>query len=65
MKLGKLVLIGALTFSGFTAIEMIKPTSQVTAAYSDPFNDDWGLKPLWIWKVPWKVHINLIGKLGI
>ncbi|TKI00389.1 DUF5065 family protein, partial [Bacillus cereus] len=25
MKLGKLALIGALTFSGFTAIEMSKP----------------------------------------
>ena len=27
MKLGKLALIGVLTFSGFTAIEMSKPTS--------------------------------------
>ncbi|PEK34359.1 DUF5065 domain-containing protein [Bacillus toyonensis] len=32
MKLGKLALVGALTFGGFTAIEMIKPTSQAAAA---------------------------------
>ncbi|HHK5542487.1 MULTISPECIES: DUF5065 family protein [Bacillus cereus group] len=46
MKLGKLALIGALTFSGFTAIEMSKPTSQAAAAYSDPLNDDWGFKTI-------------------
>ncbi|TKH36858.1 DUF5065 family protein, partial [Bacillus cereus] len=39
MKLGKLALIGVLTFSGFTAIEMSKPTSHAAAAYSDPLND--------------------------
>ncbi|KAF6544030.1 DUF5065 family protein [Bacillus sp. EKM202B] len=32
MKLGKLALVGALTFGGFTAVEMIKPTSQAAAA---------------------------------
>ena len=29
MKLGKLALIGVLTFSGFTAIEMSKPTHKL------------------------------------
>ncbi|MDT3498393.1 DUF5065 family protein [Bacillus toyonensis] len=46
MKLGKLALVGALTFGGFTAVEMIKPTSQAAAAYeepySDPYHDRWG-----------------------
>ncbi|EHL65978.1 MULTISPECIES: DUF5065 family protein [Bacillus cereus group] len=46
MKLGKLALVGVLTFGGFTAVEMIKPTSQAAAAYeepySDPYNDSWG-----------------------
>ncbi|MED3202226.1 DUF5065 family protein [Bacillus toyonensis] len=32
MKLGKLALVGALTFGGFTAVEMIKPNSQAAAA---------------------------------
>ncbi len=31
MKLGKLALVGVLTFGGFTAVEMIKPTSQAAA----------------------------------
>ncbi|MEC5241413.1 hypothetical protein [Bacillus mycoides] len=44
MKLGKVVLIGSLLLGGFTSIEMITPTKQVEAAYSDPFNDDWGFK---------------------
>ncbi|KEK24720.1 DUF5065 family protein [Bacillus gaemokensis] len=44
MKLGKVAIIGALTLGGFTAVEMIKPTTQAAAAYSDPFNDEWGLK---------------------
>ncbi|PHD54290.1 DUF5065 domain-containing protein [Bacillus toyonensis] len=46
MKLGKLALVGALIFGGFTAVEMIKPTSQAAAAYeepySDPYHDRWG-----------------------
>ncbi|MFD5261192.1 MULTISPECIES: DUF5065 family protein [Bacillus] len=46
MKLGKLALIGVLTFGGFTAVEMIKPTTQAAAAYqepyTDPFKDLWG-----------------------
>jgi hypothetical protein len=44
MKLGKFVLIGSLLLGGFTSIEMITPTKQVEAAYSDPFNDNWGYK---------------------
>ncbi|MGH1329131.1 DUF5065 family protein [Bacillus pretiosus] len=47
MKLGKLALIGALAFSSFTAIEIIKPTTQVAAFYEEPFspidNDSWGI----------------------
>ncbi|MGH1325459.1 DUF5065 family protein [Bacillus pretiosus] len=47
MKLGKLALIGALAFSSFTAIEIIKPTTQVSALYEEPFspvnNDSWGI----------------------
>ncbi|WP_170958666.1 DUF5065 family protein [Bacillus wiedmannii] len=45
-KLSKVALIGALTFGGFTAVEMIKPASQAQAATvkaSDPFNDEWGI----------------------
>ncbi|MEK5205187.1 DUF5065 family protein [Bacillus sp. FSL R10-2789] len=41
--LSKVALIGALSFGSFTAMEMIKPTSEVKAAYSDPFNDEWGI----------------------
>ncbi|QWG92765.1 DUF5065 family protein [Bacillus mycoides] len=47
MKLGKLALIGALAFSSFTAIEMIKPTTQVAALYEEPYSptdkDSWGI----------------------
>ncbi|MEK5205188.1 DUF5065 family protein [Bacillus sp. FSL R10-2789] len=42
-KLSKVALIGALSFGGFTAVEMIKPASEVQAAYSDPWNDEWGI----------------------
>ncbi|PFZ64358.1 DUF5065 domain-containing protein, partial [Bacillus toyonensis] len=45
MKLGKLALIGALTFGGFTAVEMIKPTTQAAAAYQEPYTDP--SKDLW------------------
>ncbi|ENQ3105224.1 DUF5065 family protein [Bacillus cereus] len=37
MKLGKLVLIGALTFGSFTAIEMTMLTKQASAATQDNF----------------------------
>ncbi|QWG92771.1 DUF5065 family protein [Bacillus mycoides] len=47
MKIGKLALIGALAFSSFTAIEMIKPTTQVAALYEEPYSptdkDSWGI----------------------
>lgn len=46
MKIGKLALIGTLTFGSFTAIEMIMPNKQAAAAYTDPFNDDWGFKTI-------------------
>lgn len=46
MKLGKLALIGVLTFGGFTAVELIKPTTQAAAAYQEPYTepsqDLWG-----------------------
>ncbi|WP_176542244.1 DUF5065 family protein [Bacillus wiedmannii] len=50
-KLSKVALIGALTFGGFTAVEMIKPASQAQAATvkaSDPFNDEWGITDTYI-----------------
>ena len=65
MKLGKLALIGVLTFSGFTAIEMSKPTSQAAAATQIHLMMIGDLKPLWIYKIQRKVHINQIGRLGI
>ncbi|CUB27395.1 MULTISPECIES: DUF5065 family protein [Bacillus cereus group] len=44
MKLVKVILIGSLLLGGIASIEVIAPTKQVKAAYSDPFNDDWGYK---------------------
>ncbi|KFM95074.1 DUF5065 family protein [Bacillus clarus] len=46
MRLGKFALIGTLTFGGFTAVEMVQPTTQAAAAYQEPYTapdkDLWG-----------------------
>ncbi|PHE70543.1 DUF5065 family protein [Bacillus wiedmannii] len=59
-KLSRLALIGALSFGGFTAVEMIKPATSAQAATvakapSDPFNDEWGITDTYILHdfIPW------------
>ncbi|MES5894106.1 MULTISPECIES: DUF5065 family protein [Bacillus cereus group] len=46
MKLSKIVLTGTLLLGSMTSIEIISPINEVKAAYSEPFNDDWGYKTI-------------------
>ncbi|EJV85766.1 hypothetical protein ACQKOD_28725 [Bacillus mycoides] len=43
MKLSKIVLTGTLLLGSMTSIEIISPINEVKAAYSESFNDDWGI----------------------